>query len=121
MCSTPNSIPMFSFFFFNDTATTEIYTLSLHDALPISQAVQRHAAGAALTGDELNHVARLLGLYTRLTQEQAVLASIERMVALPTVRDPKVPPHESPAILAFGELVQQMAKDFGLQYRNVDN
>src|SRR2546430_4793264 len=28
--------PFFSFFFFNDTATTEIYTLSLHDALPIS-------------------------------------------------------------------------------------
>src|SRR5256885_16630737 len=28
--------PIFSFFFFNDTATTEIYTLSLHDALPIS-------------------------------------------------------------------------------------
>src|SRR5258708_24644927 len=26
---------MFSIFFFNDTATTEIYTLSLHDALPI--------------------------------------------------------------------------------------
>src|SRR5260370_10669038 len=26
-----------SFFFFNDTATTEIYTLSLHDALPISE------------------------------------------------------------------------------------
>src|SRR2546428_2940438 len=26
---------MFSLFFFNDTATTEIYTLSLHDALPI--------------------------------------------------------------------------------------
>src|SRR3712207_8524006 len=31
------------FFFFNDTATTEIYTLSLHDALPIS--VGRHAVG----------------------------------------------------------------------------
>src|SRR2546429_3099319 len=28
----------FFFFFFNDTATTEIYTLSLHDALPISAA-----------------------------------------------------------------------------------
>src|SRR2546427_6297114 len=26
---------IYSFFFFNDTATTEIYTLSLHDALPI--------------------------------------------------------------------------------------
>src|SRR2546430_16208882 len=28
---------IFFFFFFNDTATTEIYTLSLHDALPISR------------------------------------------------------------------------------------
>src|ERR1019366_3601053 len=32
--SAPNRAPL-SFFFFNDTATTEIYTLSLHDALPI--------------------------------------------------------------------------------------
>src|SRR5256885_9634332 len=30
--------PIIFFFFFNDTATTEIYTLSLHDALPIFQA-----------------------------------------------------------------------------------
>src|SRR3712207_8553042 len=29
-------LPRVVFFFFNDTATTEIYTLSLHDALPIS-------------------------------------------------------------------------------------
>src|SRR2546430_13566395 len=32
------------FFFFNDTATTEIYTLSLHDALPISSSVARRRA-----------------------------------------------------------------------------
>src|SRR2546430_9530133 len=31
----PSARYLFSFFFFNDTATTEIYTLSLHDALPI--------------------------------------------------------------------------------------
>src|SRR5258708_27525170 len=35
-----------SFFFFNDTATTEIYTLSLHDALPISL----RQAGALIVG-----------------------------------------------------------------------
>src|SRR2546430_12607129 len=42
---------LFFFFFFNDTATTEIYTLSLHDALPIyappperqADEIQRHA------------------------------------------------------------------------------
>src|SRR5438067_5808087 len=33
-----------SFFFFDDTAPTEIYTLSLHDALPISRATSRSAA-----------------------------------------------------------------------------
>src|SRR2546427_8854209 len=36
--------PIFFFFFFNDTATTEIYTLSLHDALPICVVV---AVGSA--------------------------------------------------------------------------
>src|SRR5687767_15440308 len=33
------------FFFFNDTPTTEIYTLSLHDALPISRGGARSIAG----------------------------------------------------------------------------
>src|SRR5256885_12394495 len=33
--------PLSFFFFFNDTATTEIYTLSLHDALPILEVILR--------------------------------------------------------------------------------
>src|SRR2546422_1672224 len=37
----------FFFFFFNDTATTEIYTLSLHDALPISGDLRALAAEGA--------------------------------------------------------------------------
>src|ERR1043165_10095760 len=40
---------MDSVFFFNDTATTEIYTLSLHDALPIWRALNRRACGRATT------------------------------------------------------------------------
>src|SRR3712207_8887082 len=45
------------FFFFNHTATTEIYTLSLHDALPILQTTDVEQARAAVqrfkeTGDE---------------------------------------------------------------------
>src|SRR2546423_9651084 len=35
-----------TFFFFNDTATTEIYTLSLHDALPISTHVAANSGAA---------------------------------------------------------------------------
>src|SRR5256885_14632533 len=54
----------FFFFFFNDTATTEIYTLSLHDALPISaqrqaevrdRAGDREPADRRLRGEERQH------------------------------------------------------------------
>src|SRR3712207_8697592 len=43
------------FFFFNDTATTEIYTLSLHDALPISaflEGLVSRDAGALMIGTD---------------------------------------------------------------------
>src|SRR2546427_13082522 len=43
----------FFVFFFNDTATTEIYTLSLHDALPISW----HGEGLILSNEELIAIA----------------------------------------------------------------
>src|SRR2546430_4933701 len=41
------------FFFFNDTATTEIYTLSLHDALPISE----------MLGEKLNRMRQGVGVH----------------------------------------------------------
>src|SRR3989449_11643660 len=41
----------FFFFFFNDTATTEIYTLSLHDALPISARCPEPARPLGETGE----------------------------------------------------------------------
>src|SRR3712207_7018994 len=46
---------MSDYFFFNDTATTEIYTLSLHDALPICRKVPGRAvatAGAEVTAGQ---------------------------------------------------------------------
>src|SRR3712207_8724034 len=46
---------MFSFFFFNDTATTEIYTLSLHDALPISPSRVRTSPIQSPSEDETSN------------------------------------------------------------------
>src|SRR4030043_867393 len=51
-------------FFFNDTATTEIYTLSLHDALPISKRVPGrseragHQAGSCGRRGDIGHTRR---------------------------------------------------------------
>src|SRR5882762_5877024 len=58
------------FFFFNDTATTEIYTLSLHDALPISR------AGAALHRLRRNCLERIL------LERQAHVLEVEQLLVL---------------------------------------
>src|SRR2546427_4657630 len=54
---------MLFFFFFNDTATTEIYTLSLHDALPICSAIhalrQSGDDAQAGLGQRLRHGTRI--------------------------------------------------------------
>src|SRR3712207_8982551 len=47
------------FFFFNDTATTEIYTLSLHDALPICLSGDVPRGVGAKEGDDVGDVVRL--------------------------------------------------------------
>src|SRR2546422_11041577 len=44
---------VFFFFFFNDTATTEIYTLSLHDALPICRSVANEVHDHFMAGQRL--------------------------------------------------------------------
>src|SRR3712207_8022197 len=68
------------FFFFNDTATTEIYTLSLHDALPIS--------GTVVVGDRPHAVQPLLG---------GGLVAVDVLVEHAVVPPGKGGPHQLPA------------------------
>src|SRR5689334_23513844 len=55
--SSPSLVDLF--FFFNDTATTEIYTLSLHDALPISRSERRLLGVSRPAGRLGEHLGRL--------------------------------------------------------------
>src|SRR5256885_3907758 len=59
-----SKVSCFFFFFFNDTATTEIYTLSLHDALPIcGQVGQRAAAFRKARAGHMGHGAAQCALH----------------------------------------------------------
>src|SRR2546429_1846036 len=60
----PPPLISFFFFFFNDTATTEIYTLSLHDALPILRERPRSNKAKARLRRSSNRSALPLGLGT---------------------------------------------------------
>lgn len=100
---------------------SQFLALSAQMQPALAPAVSAYENKATLQGDDLVNISRLLGLYNRLKNQAAVIDTTARMVAIPTVRADKVPPHEDPSIIAFGALVEGMAKDFGLQFRNVDN
>src|SRR2546430_13237273 len=75
---------VFFFFFFNDTATTEIYTLSLHDALPIcntfSGLVISSFANEAMAGSNFTQALRDRGLRTRSEEHTSELQSQSNLV-----------------------------------------
>src|SRR2546430_7143431 len=86
------------FFFFNDTATTEIYTLSLHDALPISRSSTGGRSTTALrscrprrssTKRSEEHTSELQSqsnLVCRLLLEKKTTSTIRRPRPLPLLR-----------------------------------
>ena len=100
---------------------TEFLAQAARENPLLRASVSAYAAKQPLAGDDLVNIGRLLGLYNRLHNQSAVIDATAKMVALPTFRSEKVPPHEDKSIIAFGALVEGMARDFGLQYRNVDN
>src|SRR5258708_29034181 len=72
----------FSFFFFNDTATTEIYTLSLHDALPILELGQPERLYQVVVGAGIqrHHPVRLLAVRSRSEEHTSELQSPDHLV-----------------------------------------
>src|SRR2546426_12751507 len=60
----------FVYFFFNDTATTEIYTLSLHDALPISRDRRRAPRGGGASAGQRARVRRVAAVRRRYGQAE---------------------------------------------------
>src|SRR5258708_33296733 len=60
-----------TFFFFNDTATTEIYTLSLHDALPICGVLCRKHAAVVAGGEHEGDLALRQGLRDRIEDRKS--------------------------------------------------
>src|SRR5690554_7131982 len=70
----------FSLFFFNDTATTEIYTLSLHDALPIFPEYRRRNLAAALLEEALAVMRDRGDIFSRSEEHTSELQSRPHLV-----------------------------------------
>src|SRR2546428_12170704 len=88
----------FFFFFFNDTATTEIYTLSLHDALPISPGLLRRRATRARPVGGLPHSHRLRRGWARSEEHTSELQSRSDLVCRLLLEKKK---HNTHSILVY--------------------
>src|SRR2546426_7256265 len=89
------------FFFFNDTATTEIYTLSLHDALPISKPFR----GA----DLLAAIQAALAQDREALLKEVTLAALQQRFSVLTPREREVLP-----LVVSGLLNKQAAAQLGI-------
>src|SRR5256886_11620222 len=102
---------MLVFFFFNDTATTEIYTLSLHDALPISLALGREVLDAILV-DRVRALGVELRERTRVTDvlvDDGHVVGVEAMDA-----DTRVHVFRAPLVVAADGRASVVARRLGL-------
>src|SRR5258708_39371713 len=104
---------IFLFFFFNDTATTEIYTLSLHDALPISDGGARKSPAPAAAGACRRSVARQPRAYPCASQiVPGLRAALRRYAAVPLERGARrfYPPRSGPRGASCDERVVRPAR-----------
>jgi len=84
-------------------------------------AIEKFRSKAVLKGVELNQLQRLLGVYTRLKYGQEAMDTLAKLVEIQTFRVPGVKQHENPKFHEMAKAVASIAKDFNLDFRNIDN
>ena len=94
--------------FFNDTATTEIYTLSLHDALPISPVTIRHLVCRLLL--EQTHFDVHLESFRAGVKLSRTTSSIEENIT--STRTTNAPHNGSEPVPMHGEITRARARQF---------
>src|SRR5258707_15097092 len=105
----------FAFFFFNDTATTEIYTLSLHDALPIF-AIDLGVPPFGMTDDKMQPTGSDVDLARLLAKDMGV--ELEIVTATGPTRIPMLQTNKADIVVSTLSITPDRAKviDFSVPY-----
>lgn len=83
--------------------------------------IKSYLAGKPLSAEQQNEINRLLGLYTRIKYGKAATQTLRELVEIPTFRVDGLAQHDNPEFHKVAAKIEALAKDFGLQFRNVDN
>ncbi len=87
----------------------------------VGPAINAFLNNKTLSADQQNEIHRLLGLYTRVKYGKAALETLRELVEIPTFNVDGVPQYKNPEFIKIAGKIQALAKDFNLNFRNVDN
>lgn len=97
----------------------QLTTSSQSDA-SITDIARRYAADETLDNEQSSTLYRLLGIYTRLKYGEQAIEILKQLVAIPTFQIEGVEQHENPNFHRFAEVLEGIANDFDLNFRNVE-
>ena len=74
-----------------------------------------------LSAEQQNEINRLLGIYARVKYATAATETLRELVEIPTFNVDGLPQYKNPQFLKIADKLQGLAKDFNLNFRNIDN
>ncbi|WP_455827547.1 dipeptidase [Pseudomonas graminis] len=113
---------------FNETSVTDfrgfLGTLAKGDlgkTADVGPAINAFLDNKTLSADQQNEINRLLGIYTRVKYGKAATETLRELVEIPTFNVDGVPQYQNPEFIKIAGKIQALAKDFNLNFRNIDN
>ena len=113
---------------FNETSATDfrgfLGTLAKGDlgkTNDVGPAINAFLGNQTLNADQQNEINRLLGIYTRVKYGKAATETLRELVEIPTFNIEGVPQYKNPEFLKIAAKIQDLAKAFNLNFRNIDN
>jgi len=113
---------------FNETSVTDfrgfLGTLAKGDlgkTSDVGPAISAFLDNKTLSADQQNEINRLLGIYTRVKYGKAATETLRELVEIPTFNVDGLPQYKNPEFLKIAGKIQDLAKAFNLNFRNIDN
>lgn len=113
---------------FNETSVTDFRGFlgalakgDLGKTSDVGPAISTFLDNKTLSADQQNEINRLLGIYTRVKYGKAATETLRELVEIPTFNVDGVPQYKNPEFIKIAGKIQALAKDFNLNFRNIDN
>ncbi len=87
----------------------------------LEDSIQSYLLGNEMDSQANSKIFRLLGIYARIKYGDAAITSLARLVEIPTGIVVGQAQHNNLNIKKIGEVIEELSREFGLAYRNVDN